>query len=62
MTLQDAVDSFISYRESYCSEITVNNYRANLSIFVKFVNDEKLQVEDMSPLHCSLPETFEGFC
>lgn len=50
MTLQDAVDSFITYRESYCSEITVNNYKANLSIFVKFVNDDELQVEDMSPL------------
>lgn len=48
MTLQEALESFIKYRESYCSQATINDYVSNLNIFIRYINNPDLQIDSVT--------------
>lgn len=58
MTLQEALESFIKYRESYCSQATINDYVSNLNIFIRYINDPDLQIDSVSAAQIVAYQTY----
>ena len=59
MTLQEAYDLFLVSRDSYCSDVTVKNYRNTLTYFLDFMIERSRKLYES---HSSALFYFFIFC